>query len=255
MTTQDSKPSASMLSPKDLLAITGRVSQALIPVRSRVCSERLADIAINTMMDELTRRGLVIMHKASADLAFKRAHPDADMGNFPISDPPAERDDADQDGTGEDDELAKVAYAADMVVLAPIRDVMHVALVQRGWEPFKDRWALPGGGVGLRETSKDAGLRKLAEEVLSVIPAWHVRTMIGIYDQPDRDPRGRVVSVAYLTVLPAAYELRSGSDAAATQWAPVRDALAPGFLAFDHAEILRDAVNIYRDALDDNHKS
>ncbi|MEV5347172.1 NUDIX hydrolase [Streptomyces achromogenes] len=110
----------------------------------------------------------------------------------------------------------------------------HVLLIERGWDPHKGAWALPGGHIDPGETIRAAAARELAEET-GVYAAPDELEEIGVFDRPDRDPRGRYVTVAYhLTVLPGT-EIEAGSDATRAQWWPLSD-LPP--LAFDHADII-----------------
>lgn len=124
-----------------------------------------------------------------------------------------------------------IRYTADTVVTTTDG---YVLLIERGWDPFKGQWALPGGYVDPGETSRDAAARELAEEA-GVHAAPEELTQIGVFDRPDRDPRGRYVTVAYhLTVIPGTI-IEAGDDATRAQWWPL-DALPQ--LAFDHADIL-----------------
>src|SRR5687768_8044699 len=92
-----------------------------------------------------------------------------------------------------------IRYTADVVATSPDG---HVLLIERGWDPHKGQWAHPGGHVDPGETSRDAAARELAEEA-GVYAAPEELDQIGTFDQPDRDPRGRYVTVAYhLTVIP-----------------------------------------------------
>jgi 8-oxo-dGTP diphosphatase len=128
-----------------------------------------------------------------------------------------------------------IRYTADTVVTTTDG---YVLLIERGWDPFKGRWALPGGHVDCGETSRRAAARELAEEA-GVYAAPEELNQIGTFDRPDRDPRGRYVTVAYhLTVLPGTI-VEAGDDATQAQWWPLSD-LPP--LAFDHADILRTVV-------------
>ena len=128
-----------------------------------------------------------------------------------------------------------IRYTADVIVTTTDG---YVLLIERGWDPFKGQWALPGGHVDPGETSREAAARELAEET-SVHAAPEELNQIGTFDQPDRDPRGRYVTVAYhLTVIPGT-TVEAGDDAADAQWWPLSD-LPP--LAFDHADILDAAV-------------
>lgn len=134
------------------------------------------------------------------------------------------------------------SVTVDVVCLAGHGEEEQVLLVERGGEPFAGRLALPGGFVGIDEDLPDAAARELAEEtgvVLQDPPA-----PLGAYGQPGRDPRGRTVSVVFVARRGEPVEPVAGSDAATAGWHRVRDLLAhPARLAFDHATIIRDAVD------------
>ncbi|WP_163549729.1 NUDIX domain-containing protein [Candidatus Frankia nodulisporulans] len=131
-----------------------------------------------------------------------------------------------------------VRLTADVVAFAPHRGVLHVLLIRRGFEPFAGRWALPGGHVDAGEQVETAARRELAEETGIAVDALR---LVGFYTAPGRDPRGRYVTGAYTTVLPDMPAPVAADDATAARWLPVSDALATG-LAFDHAQIIRDAL-------------
>ncbi|MEV7683224.1 NUDIX hydrolase [Streptomyces sp. NPDC088341] len=124
-----------------------------------------------------------------------------------------------------------VRYTVDIVV---IDDDGRVLLIRRGWPPHKGAWALPGGWVDPGETSIEAGVRELLEETGVQVSGWEL-DLVGVFDQPDRDPRGRYISAAYVVTVPAGTVATAGDDAADVQWRPVS---APGTLAFDHAAII-----------------
>jgi len=125
-----------------------------------------------------------------------------------------------------------IRYTADIVAVTPDRRVL---LIERGWDPYEGHWALPGGHVDPGETSLAAAARELAEETgVQVTPA-DLRP-IGVFDRPDRDPRGRYITAAYLARVPADTAVTAGDDARTARWWPL-DAL-PARLAFDHADIL-----------------
>ncbi|MFC7933087.1 NUDIX domain-containing protein [Streptomyces cinereoruber] len=129
--------------------------------------------------------------------------------------------------------LETIRYTADVVCLRGD----DVLVIRRGWEPHKDELALPGGYVDRGETSRVAAARELEEETGIRVAAEDL-DRLDVYDRPDRDPRGRYVSVAYVVTVPADTVAQAGDDATAVQWVPLAE---PGTLAFDHAEILADA--------------
>ncbi|AKA61732.1 MutT-like nucleotide pyrophosphohydrolase [Streptomyces phage YDN12] len=126
------------------------------------------------------------------------------------------------------------------VDIAVFRTDGYVLLIERGWDPFKGHWALPGGYVNRGEASRDAAARELYEETrVPALPAELTR--VDVFDAPGRDPRGRVVSVAYMLEVIPGTEVRAGDDAVDARWWPLSE-LPP--LAFDHAEIIAAARNI-----------
>ncbi|MEU7413312.1 MULTISPECIES: NUDIX hydrolase [Streptomyces] len=128
-----------------------------------------------------------------------------------------------------------IHYTADVVVTTTDG---YVLLIERGWDPFKGQWALPGGHVDSGETSRAAAARELAEEA-GVYATPAELEQVGTFDRPDRDPRGRYVTVAYhLTVIPG-LPIEAGDDATNAQWWPLN---ALPSLAFDHADILAATV-------------
>lgn len=115
----------------------------------------------------------------------------------------------------------------------------RLLVVRRKFPPFADELALPGGFVETDETVEAACRRELAEETGVRVDAL---TLVGVYSEPGRDPRGPVASVAFLARVDAA-EAVAGDDAAAIAWIDPGEA---GTLAFDHARIVVDALAIAR---------
>ncbi len=124
------------------------------------------------------------------------------------------------------------AVTADVVLLSGD----HVLLIKRGSAPFQGGWALPGGFMDIHETLADAALRELAEE--TGVSGVAVR-QLGAFDAPDRDPRGRTISVVFLAEAADRPEPNAGDDAAEARWHPL-DHLPP--MAFDHDEIIACAL-------------
>lgn len=128
----------------------------------------------------------------------------------------------------------KPAVAVDLVLLYWDGASLSVPLVRRGSEPFKGRWALPGGFLEMDETLEEAARRELREET-----NLEVGTLLRgpLFDAVDRDPRGRVISVPHVAIVPyGEAKARHGSDAADVSVYPL-DAL-PSPLAFDHDRIV-----------------
>jgi 8-oxo-dGTP diphosphatase len=125
------------------------------------------------------------------------------------------------------------AVATDVVLFTIQGARLAALLVRRAREPFRNRWALPGGFVDLDEDLEAAAMRELAEETgITGVFLEQLYT----FGRPDRDPRGRVISVAYYALVPAdGATLRAGSDAREATWFTL-DALPP--LAFDHEEMV-----------------
>ena len=132
------------------------------------------------------------------------------------------------------------AVTADCIVITKEADP-KVLLIQRGDEPFKGAWAFPGGFMNMDETTEQCAIRELEEETgLKVSKVYQ----IGAYSKVDRDPRGRTVTVAYLAIVNKPIAVSGQDDAAKAEWFSL---LALPQLAFDHADIMRDAIRKYKE--------
>ncbi|MEU6072540.1 NUDIX domain-containing protein [Micromonospora sp. NPDC047074] len=144
-----------------------------------------------------------------------------------------------------------VLLTVDLVILTLRESCLHVLLIERGIEPYQGALALPGGFLGHeKEDLVTAAHRELAEEAGLGPDQLHLE-QLGIYGAPDRDPRGRVVSAAYLAIAPRLPEPVAGTDASRACWTPVAQALSgDAQLAFDHGQILTDGVDRAREKLE-----
>lgn len=144
---------------------------------------------------------------------------------------------------------AVVSLTVDLVIFTVREDRLRVLLVERGNDPYRGQLALPGGYLRGEETLDQAAFRELREETGLDATRLHLE-QLRTYSDPDRDPRGRVVTSAYLALganLPAPV---AGTDARNAYWLPVHDALKDGTLAFDHDMILRDGLERARAKLE-----
>jgi 8-oxo-dGTP diphosphatase len=147
-----------------------------------------------------------------------------------------------------------VAVTVDVVLLTIRSGQLSVLLVERGAAPFKGEWALPGGFVNEHEDLDAAAARELLEETGLETFAGHLE-QLRTYGAPERDPRMRVVSTAYVGFMPDLPTPAAGTDAAAARWWAVDDIAGSGgdehvVLAFDHEQILRDGVERARAKLE-----
>ena len=131
---------------------------------------------------------------------------------------------------------------ADCIVITKEANA-KVLLIQRGDEPYKGCWAFPGGFMNMDETTEQCAIRELEEETGLKVKDVH---QIGAYSKVDRDPRGRTVTVAYLTIIDAPMAVKGQDDAAKAQWFPL--STLPE-LAFDHDEIMWDAIKKYKEVV------
>ena len=132
------------------------------------------------------------------------------------------------------------AVTADCIIITREAEP-KVLLIQRGNMPFKGSWAFPGGFMNMDETTEQCAVRELEEETglrLSKI------LQIGAYSKVDRDPRGRTITIAYLAIVDTAVAVTGQDDAAKAEWFPITDL---PHLAFDHYDILKDAIKLFND--------
>lgn len=115
-------------------------------------------------------------------------------------------------------------------------DQIEVLLIERARDPFKGKWALPGGFVDKDESLEAAAARELKEETGLARIRFN---QLAAFGDPGRDPRGHTVSVAFTALLKGRYEAKASDDAADARW---HSALRPPPLAFDHRKILRIAL-------------
>src|SRR4051812_21652584 len=142
-------------------------------------------------------------------------------------------------------EFPAFAVTVDVVILTLSERRLHVLLVQRGVPPFEAMWAIPGGFKRPSETLDEAAKRELLEE--TGVDGTRLLRQFGAYGDPGRDPRMNVVTVAYLAVLRSVGDVVAGTDAASASLVAVSDVLGRRLeLAFDHARIVRDAVERVR---------
>jgi 8-oxo-dGTP diphosphatase len=140
--------------------------------------------------------------------------------------------------------MTKLLVTVDVVLLT-IRDrALHVLLIRRLGTPFKGGYALPGGFVDEKESLDEAAARELCEE--TGVENIYLEQLYTFGD-PRRDPRGRVVTVAYFALVPNTHLLRAGTDAADAAWFPVTELPT---LAFDHKQIVEYACQRLRNKLD-----
>lgn len=133
------------------------------------------------------------------------------------------------------------SVTVDVVIFALVADDLQVLLIKRKKQPYAQMWAIPGGFVRINESLEEAAARELAEE--TGVTGVYMEQLYTFGD-PDRDPRTRVITVAYFALAPYdAVDHRPGDDAAETGWFSVFDLPE---LAFDHARILEYALTRLR---------
>ena len=131
------------------------------------------------------------------------------------------------------------AVTTDCVIFGFDGERLQVLLIERGIEPFKGRWAFPGGFIKMDETAEEGALRELKEETgmeKAFIQQFHT------FSNPLRDPRERVITIAFYALV-RIQEVKGGDDAASARWFPLDEIPA---LAFDHDHMLRMATQRLR---------
>ncbi|MBT4519353.1 MAG: NUDIX hydrolase [Halieaceae bacterium] len=138
-------------------------------------------------------------------------------------------------------EYPRPGVTTDMVALGyDRRGIKHVLLIQRGREPWKGEWALPGGFLEMDEELEVGACREFEEETgLSVSPDEVAQ--VGAYGGVDRDPRMRLLTIAFTYVYADLPEAQAGDDAAGARWWPI-DSLPP--VITDHHVIIADAMKV-----------
>ena len=128
--------------------------------------------------------------------------------------------------------------AADAAVFGFFAGKTKLLLVNRKNEPFKGKWALPGGFVNIDEELEDAVARELAEETgIAGVPLEQMHT----FGKCGRDPRGRVITVTFMGIVTEGQnKLKAGDDAAKAQWFDIEE--LPKDMAFDHGEVVKFAI-------------
>ena len=151
-------------------------------------------------------------------------------------------------------DFARPSVTVDIVAFTVIDALLRVLLVRRGEPPFRGYWALPGGfvrvgdGKGDRGESLEAAVGRELEEETGLRPSDVYVEQLGAFGDPDRDPRMRIISVAYYALVrpDLVPRVRGGGDASAAEWVIPKSSLR---LAFDHATILRAARTRIRERI------
>ena len=131
-------------------------------------------------------------------------------------------------------EYPRAAITTDALLFVKMNREIHILLIRRGKQPFKDHWALPGGFVEMSETLEESCIRELKEETgLEVDKLAQFKA----YDSIDRDPRGRTISVVYYKEIDRPMAVIADDDAAEAAWHPISNL---PLLAFDHLQIINE---------------
>jgi 8-oxo-dGTP diphosphatase len=133
------------------------------------------------------------------------------------------------------------SVSVDVVLFQLQAGQLETLLIRRSVAPCKGQWAIPGGFVHIKESLEDAARRELAEETGSTGEIY--LEQLFTWGDPKRDPRGRVITVAYFALVASGLKIQAGDDAADVQWFPVTHL---PLLAFDHSEIMGYALRRLR---------
>ena len=134
------------------------------------------------------------------------------------------------------------AVTTDCVIFGFDGNDIMVLLIEKGIEPYKGKWAFPGGFLNMDVTAAEGALRELKEE--TGLENAYIE-QFNTYSEPDRDPRERVITIAHYALV-RIQEVKGGDDAAKAQWFPIDEVPQ---LAFDHDKILRDAMRKLRERI------
>ena len=134
------------------------------------------------------------------------------------------------------------AVTTDCVIFGFNGERLQVLLIERGIEPYKGHWAFPGGFLKMDETAEEGAKRELKEE--TGLADAYIQQLY-TFSNPDRDPRERVITIAYYALVKI-QEVKGGDDVASARWFPL-DEIPP--LAFDHDYILRMATQRLREQI------
>ena len=135
-------------------------------------------------------------------------------------------------------EYPRPMVTVDMVVIKKNENAREILLIERGNEPYKNHWALPGGFIEMEETLVDSAYRELEEETGITDIKLHA---LNTYGDPGRDPRGRTVSVVFGGVLKSNQQAIAGDDAAKAEWFDIEKLPV---LAFDHGIIVEECLSL-----------
>ncbi len=133
-------------------------------------------------------------------------------------------------------EYPRPAVCVDIIVLYKTNSKTFILLIERKHPPFENCWALPGGFIEMNETLEQSALRELHEETGI---KCNLLKQFAVYGNPNRDPRGRNISIVYYVFLDNKIEATAGDDAANAKWFNVLELPS---LAFDHNKIIEDFI-------------